>query len=219
MKMPLSALLFAIVLAGCATEQHRVLETPKPIQAGHYHRGEKIPIAVGKFNDRSDFMRGIFSDGVDHLGEQAKTILITHVRQTNQFNVLERANLNEAALEAGFSGQVQNIKGAEYLITGDVSEFGRRNVGDKQLFGIVGRGRTQVAYAKVRLNVVQVQTSEIVYATQGAGEYSLSQREVLGFGGTAGYDATLNGKVLDLAIRDSVNKLVSDLDNGVWAPR
>lgn len=219
MKTPLSVLLLAIVLAGCATEQSRTLETPKPVQLDQSRTGDKVLIAVGKFDNRSDFMRGIFSDGVDRLGGQAKTILITHLRQTNQFNVLERANMQEASREAGFSGQVQNIKGAEYLVTGDVSEFGRKNVGDRQLFGIMGRGKTQVAYAKVSLNVVQVQTSEIVYSTQGAAEYTLSQREVLGFGGTSSYDSTLNGKVLDLAIRESVNKMVADIGNHVWVPR
>ena len=50
-------------------------------------------------------------------------------------------------------------------------------------------------------------TSEIIHSVQGAGEYNLSNREVLGFGGTAGYDATLNGKVLNLAITEAVNNL------------
>jgi len=61
-----------------------------------------------------------------------------------------------------------------------------------------------------------VSTSEVVYSVQGAGEYSLSEREVIGFGSTAGYDATLNGKVLDLAIREVVNKLVTGLESGQW---
>lgn len=82
----------------------------------------------------------------------------------------------------------------------------------------MGRGKSQVAYAKVALNIVNVKTSEIVYSTQGAGEYSLSNREVIGFGGTSGYDATLNGKVLDLAIREAVNNLVRAIDNGSWQP-
>ena len=53
---------------------------------------------------------------------------------------------------------------------------------------------------------------------QGAGEYSLSNREVIGFGGTASYDSTLNGKVLDLAIREAVNNLVAGIEAGSWRP-
>jgi curli biogenesis system outer membrane secretion channel CsgG len=64
------------------------------------------------------------------------------------------------------------------------------------------------------LNVVDIATSEVVYSTQGAGEYALSNREVLGFGGTASYDATLNGKVLDLAVREAIDRLVAGVDAG-----
>lgn len=219
MNIRIIAVLLAFAITGCATEQSRTVETPKPIQASqNTYKGAKSQIAVGKFDNRSSFMRGIFSDGVDRLGGQAKTILITHLQQTGRFSVLERDNLNEAAQEAGFAKQAQNIKGATYLVTGDVSEFGRKEVGDQQLFGILGRGKSQVAYAKVSLNIVNVHTSEVAYSTQGAGEYSLSNREVLGFGGTASYDSTLNGKVLDLAIRDAINKMVDDINNGVWNP-
>ncbi|CNB87379.1 curli production assembly/transport component CsgG [Yersinia similis] len=56
-----------------------------------------------------------------------------------------------------------------------------------------------------------VNTSEVVFSSPGAGEYELSNREVIGFGGTASYDSTLNGKVLDLAIRDAVNNLVAGM--------
>ncbi|WP_019102842.1 CsgG/HfaB family protein, partial [Chromobacterium haemolyticum] len=87
-----------------------------------------------------------------------------------------------------------------------------------QLFGILGRGKQQIAYAKVNLNIVKVATSEVVYSTQGAGEYSLSNREIIGFGGTASYDSTLNGKVLDLAMREAVNKLTAAIDSGAWQP-
>jgi curli biogenesis system outer membrane secretion channel CsgG len=70
----------------------------------------------------------------------------------------------------------------------------------------------------VNINIVNILTSEVVFSSQGAGEYSLSEREVIGFGGTAGYDSTLNGKVLDLAIRDAVNNLVGSIDSGAWRP-
>ena len=40
----------------------------------------------------------------------------------------------------------------------------------------------------------------------------------MGFGGTASYDATLNGKVLDLAIREAVDRLVDGLEADLWQP-
>lgn len=210
----------AVMLAGCATtEQSRSLEVPKVAAAtAPAYQGARAPIAVGKFDNRSNYQRGIFSDGIDRLGSQSKTILISHLQQTNRFSVLDRDNLAESKQEAQYKGSAQTIKGADYLVTGAVSEFGRKDVGDKQLFGLLGRGKSQVAYAKVTLNIVNAATSEVVYSVQGAGEYSLSEREVLGFGSTAGYDATLNGKVLDLAIREAVNALTAGIDGGAWKP-
>jgi curli biogenesis system outer membrane secretion channel CsgG len=81
---------------------------------------------------------------------------------------------------------------------------------------MLGSGKQQVAYSKIVLSVVDVLTSEVVFSTQGAGEYALSDREVLGFGGISSYDSTLNGKVLDLAIREAVNRLVDGLEQGKW---
>ena len=127
-----------------------------------------------------------------------------------------RRYLDEIAREAKLQGRAQALKGADFTLTGDVVEFGRKEVGDRALFGILGSGKQQVAYSKVTLNVVDVVTSEIVYSVQGAGEYALSNREVLGFGGTAGYDSTLNGKVLDLAIREAIDRLVDGVQDGKW---
>ena len=206
------------LIAGCATEQSRTLEVAKVASAGTPYSGTRNLISVGKFDNRSNYMRGIFTDGVDRLGSQAKTILITHLQQTGRFNVLDRDNLSEIKQEAGFAKSAQNIKGAAYVITGDVTEFGRKETGDKQLFGLLGRGKSQVAYAKVNLNVVNVQSSEVVFSAQGAGEYSLDSREVIGFGGTSSYDSTLNGKVLDLAMREAVNTLVNGIQSGAWQP-
>lgn len=220
-KILLSGLAAAALLtvAGCATESNRALPVEKVASAGVTYTGVRVPIAVGKFDNRSSYMRGIFSDGVDRLGGQAKTILITHLQQTNRFSVLDRDNMGEISQEAAIKGTAQKLKGADYVVTGDVTEFGRKETGDRQLFGILGRGKTQVAYAKVALNIVNISTSEVVYSTQGAGEYALSNREVVGFGGTASYDSTLNGKVLDLAMREAINRLVDGINAGAWNPR
>ncbi|OHU86037.1 MULTISPECIES: CsgG/HfaB family protein [Pseudoalteromonas] len=215
----LSSAATALLLSGCAaTESSRTIEAPKVQSYQVAYSGPKSKLSVGKLQNRSNFQNGIFSSGVDKLGSQAKTILMTHLQQTNRFTVLDRANMSEIAQEAGFSGAQQKIKGANFVVTGDVSEFGRKEQGDKQLFGILGKGKSQIAYAKVNLNIVDVTTSEVVYSVQGAGEYSLSNREVIGFGGTSGYDSTLNGKVLDLAIREAVNNLVNGINSGHWQP-
>lgn len=201
--------ILSVFLMGCAvTETHRVVESRKVESFNEIYTGPKTSLVVSNFQNRSNYMQGLFSSDVDQLGNQAKTILKTHLQQTNRFKIVDRDSMVEIQKEAEIRGQSQNLKGARYSVSGSVSEFGRKSTGDKQLFGILGAGKTQTAYAKVTLNVVDVLTSEIIYSTQGAGEYALSEREVIGFGSNASYDATLNGKVLNLAITEAVNELV-----------
>jgi curli biogenesis system outer membrane secretion channel CsgG len=208
--------LTAVLLTGCATESSRTISPQQVASAGSNYQGPRSLLVIGKFDNRSAYMRGLFSDGVDRLGNQAKTILMAHLQQTGHFEVLDRTNLEEIQQEAQMSGQAQSLKGARYVVTGDVTEFGRKEVGDQQLFGILGRGKQQVAYAQVTLNVVDIKTSSVVFSAQGSGEYALRNREIIGFGGTASYDSTLNGKVLNLAIREAVNRLVEGAEAKHW---
>ncbi|MFT6268319.1 MAG: curli biogenesis system outer membrane secretion channel CsgG [Alphaproteobacteria bacterium] len=217
-KYGLALLSVAVIFAsGCSTtSSSTVIETPKVNSYNTSYSGVKNKIAVGTFVNRSSFQNGIFSNGTDRLGSQAKTTLMGHLQQTNRFTVLDRDNMEMLASEAKLTGTTQTLSGAKYVVTGDVTEFGRKNVGDKQLFGLLGKGKSQIAYAKVTLNIVDVTTSELVFSSSGAGEHSLSEREVIGFGSTAGYDSTLNGKVLDLAVREAVNNLVNGIESGSW---
>lgn len=205
-----------MLITGCATERSRVVETPKVQTLNTAYQGQKIAVSIGRFSNQSSYQNGVFSDGEDRLGNQAQTILISNLQQSGRFSVLDRSNMRAIKEESALNKEAQNIKGARYVITGDVTEFGRKTTGDHQLFGILGKGKTQTAYAKVNLNVVDVKNSEVIYSTQGAGEYELSNREVLGFGGSAGYDSTLNGKVLSLAIIEAVNNLTRGLESGAF---
>jgi curli biogenesis system outer membrane secretion channel CsgG len=213
------ALLLGVLLAGCsASESHRVIAAEKVEGYRTPYQGLKTTLAVGNFDNRSSYMQGLFTTDTDRLGGQAKTILKTHLQSSNRFHVVDREHIEQLQQEAGLRGEQQKLTGARYVVTGSVTEFGRKVTGDRQLFGILGSGKSQVAYSKVSLNIVDVVTSAIVYTTQGAGEYQLDNREVLGFGSTASYDATLNGKVLNFAITEAVNNMVRDLEAGVWKP-
>ena len=65
-------------LAGCATESSRALPVAKVESATQVWTGVRIPMAVGKFDNRSSYMRGIFSDGVepDALAFNAGTVAL-----------------------------------------------------------------------------------------------------------------------------------------------
>ena len=218
MKLVSYIVTLSLIFTGCAVQENNRVVDPLTVDSHltPYH-GTKHKIVVGNFTNRSTYRQGLFTDGEDRLGDQAKTVLKTHLQQSNRFSLFDRDNLNDLAQEAAYNQQQQSIQGANFAIVGSVTEFGRRNSGDKQLYGILGRGKQQLAYAKVLLNVVNVHTSEVIHSSQGAGEYTLSSREAVGFGSSTGYDSTLNGKVLDLAIREAVSNLVSTLENGQWS--
>ncbi len=61
-------LLIGILLSGCATETSQTVVVSQVNSAQIPFSGIKTPMAVGKFDNRSSFMRGMFSDGVDRLG-------------------------------------------------------------------------------------------------------------------------------------------------------
>jgi len=59
-------------LGGCATESSRSLPVAPVASAQRPPVGKAVQISVGKFDNRSSYMRGIFSDGVDRLGSRPR---------------------------------------------------------------------------------------------------------------------------------------------------
>lgn len=218
--LPLIGLL-TLGLAACSTtetEQKVEVKQTKTQATAKAYTGKKAAIIIANFDNKSSYGNGLFSDGEDRMGSQAKTILMGHLRRTNRFSLMDRGNMNAIAKESALAGKQQKLKSGRYAITGDVVEFGRKDVGSMAAWGILGKGKKQIAYSKVTLNVIDVETSEVVVSVSGAGEVALSEQDVLGFGSYAGYDSTLNGKVLDLAVRDAVDNLVGAIEQGEWTP-
>lgn len=211
------ALLLSFVTVGCAiTEGSRTIEprvaTIPAAPAGTQQRN----LSIGKFANKTQFGQGLFSDGSDTLGLQGRQILKSHLSDSARFVLLDRANLQELAQETNLSGDTGSVQGAELLITGAVTEFGRKEVGAAAFWGLFGSTKTQVAYGKVSLSVVDVKTSAVLYTAQGAGETTLTTQQVIGFGSAASYDASLTDKVLNLALLEAVSDLVTSLDAGTW---
>jgi curli biogenesis system outer membrane secretion channel CsgG len=209
-----AGLLFLACVGCSTTESSKRLETQTVATSGTPYSGPKHRVVIGHFENRSPYTRGIFSDGVDRLGMQAEQILKTNLSQSGRFIVMDRVNMPELETESAFSGTTQKITGGEMVITGAVTEFGRKEDGAKG--SIFGRTRHQVAHCKVQLSVVDVKTSQVIFSEQGAGEYDLGSGDVLGFGSAASYDATLNDKVLNLAMIEVVDKLVAAMESGKW---
>ncbi len=84
-----------VVLNGCATESSRSLDTQtvRAASTATLYQGAKLPISVGKFNNRSNYHNGVFSDDMDQLGNQSKIILVHICSKPGAF-CLDRVNLS-----------------------------------------------------------------------------------------------------------------------------
>ena len=108
--------------------------------------------------------------------------------------------------EASFG---KGLKGVDALILGSVAELGRETTGTSWF---VGRSKQQRARARVVLRLANPRTGEIFYTQEGTGDATIEASSTLGFGGSAGWDSTLDGKAIDAAIVNMMNNLVRTLD-------
>ena len=213
----LCSLIVTISILGCspAVESKRTLE-PAQIADRSAAGVTRVPVAVGSFINRSTYMNGIFADSNDRLGQQAYHILLTHLSSSPAFTVVDRQNMEQLAREGALIGNQAAPQGAKYILTGAVTEFGRKETGTRTLGGLLSRSKTQTLFANVAISVVEVGSSRVVGSYQGAGEYSLTNSEILGSGSVAGFDSTLADKVLNLAVIEAVQRMIAGRSQGQW---
>lgn len=213
--------LFAFVLAsfvGCATIQKPEIGTipdQKPQVSKVLVEPEKKvlkrKVAIARFSNETKYGRGIF--GENTIGKQATDILSAKLVQTDKFILLERSDIEKISNEAMLGNVAAMNIPADHLIIGSVSEFGRKETGD---VGVFSRTKKQVAYAKVNVRLVDVRTAQIVYSEEGSGEAFSEVGTVVGIGGRAAYDSTLNDKAISAAIAKLINNLIQNLLDKPW---
>ena len=133
---------------------------------------------------------------------------------SGHFVVLERTDITSLNKEAAFSGNAMQRIGADVLVIGSITEFGRKTVGKS---GFLSSTKKQVAYANMDVRLVDTTTGQIIFSASGAGEASSESGNVLGWGSNrSSYDGTLGDKAISLAVSEVVNKLVSELADRPW---
>ena len=213
-----------LALAGCALPA----SPPKPIEAPvprtvqlEAQKVAAVPdvktfkrkVAIGRFSNETRYGRTFYRDGdMDPLGKQASDMLSTRLVQSGAFLVFERTDLEKVVREQKITGQADLI-GADTLILGSVTEFGRATVGTS---GFLSGTKKQIAKAKVEIRLVDPRTGHVYFSASGSGEASTETGEVAGFGDQAAYDATLNDRAIGAAVSDVMNSLVSKLEERPW---
>ena len=170
--------------------------------AAQEERTIKRKVAIGRFSNETQYAKGMFYDREnDPMRKQALDILSSKLAASNKFILLEREDLEILVEEAG--DQMNKI-GADYIILGAVTEFGRKTEGQQKVFSST---KTQTVEAGVSIRLVETATGLIIYSDEAKGSAEISAKKVLGFGESAGFDATLSDK----AIADALSKLVDNI--------
>jgi curli biogenesis system outer membrane secretion channel CsgG len=177
-------------------------------------RSLKRKVAIARFTNETTYGRSFLVDkDTNPIGKQAVDILSKKLLDTNKFILLERADLEKvnAELGIGSAGVLKNM--ADYLVVGSITAFGRKTEGK---VGVFTRKKRQVAFAKVNLRLIDVQSGLVIYAEEGSGEAFSEQKTAMGLGPRADYDSTLNDQVLDAAISNLASKVIENLLGKPW---
>jgi curli biogenesis system outer membrane secretion channel CsgG len=199
----------------CSTQQKVVRVESQVQNVQHEEQGLKRKVAIARFSNETQYAKGVFYDkDNDPIGKQAVDILSTKLAASNKFILLERQDMDKIMEELKIAGDGgYNKVGADYLIIGSVTEFGRKNVGDVNAFS---RSKTQTVQAGVSIRLVDVSTGQIIYSEEAKGEAETTNKTVMGFGERTDYDATLSDKAISAAISKLVENVINNCMDRPW---
>ncbi|MDR1973693.1 MAG: CsgG/HfaB family protein [Bacteroidales bacterium] len=180
-------------------------------------KGLKRVVAVGRFSNETQYAKGVFYDKEnDPIGKQALDVLSAKLAESNKFILLERVDIDQIEKELKLSNQnVMPTVGAEFLIIGSVTEYGRKVTGESNLSS---RSKTQTVQVAVNLRLVDVSTGQVIYSEEGKGEAATTAKvsKFTGNGVVADYDATLDDKAISAAISQLVENIINRCSDKAW---
>ncbi|MEM7208156.1 MAG: CsgG/HfaB family protein [Pseudomonadota bacterium] len=173
-------------------------------------------IAVMDFDNRTPH-------GGWRVGQGASDMLATALVKRTKFSVIERDKLanviqeqnlsnDPTRFDASTAAEIGRLLGAQYMVTGAVTEYGRAKQGGSALGVSLGK---QDYSAAVDIRIVDVNTGEIVFAESGSdSESSLSLK---GFGMSAG--ESFDEKKATEAMRGAIKKVAKKIGKAKFESR
>lgn len=176
-------------------------------------QGLKRKVAIGRFSNETQYGKGLFYDKEnDPMAKQAYDILSSKIAASGKFILLERGDMDKIQEEIKRNNGGNNI-GADYLIIGSITEFGRKTTGSE---GVFTSQKNQTVEAGVNVRIVDVKTGQVIYSEEGKGKAETTSKTTLGIGGRAGYDATLSDKAISAAVDQLVENIINTCTNKPW---
>ncbi|MBQ0058087.1 MAG: penicillin-binding protein activator LpoB [Bacteroidales bacterium] len=174
----------------------------------------KRKVAIGRFSNETQYAKGIFYDKEnDPMGKQALDILSSKLAASGKFLLIERSDLASLLEECTKGDNSASTIGADYMIIGSVTEFGRKNTGKQGAFSTTN---VQTVDAAVSIRLVDVSTGLIIYSEEGKGSAELTSKQTMGLGSKAGYDASLSDKAISEAIGQLVENIINKCTDKPW---
>ena len=141
-------------------------------------------------------------------------MMITELHKSGAFRLLEREQLDAIAseLKLNQSGlvdpstalKVGRIAGAQYMMTGAVTLYYYSEKASGFALPILGSSsKAKTAYVVLDIRIIDVETSEIVYAANQTGEATNKEKKSIGS------SSKMVGGLLGLATRNAVEKHVA----------
>ncbi len=210
-------ILFALVLTMCcgaSAQRKTVVVEPTVNDVNDNGMVLKRKVAIGRFSNETQYAKGIFYDrDNDPMGKQALDILSAKLAASGKFMLLERSDLASLLEECQKNGGGSATIGADYMIIGSITEYGRKNTGKS---GVFTSQKTQTVEAAVSIRLVDVSTGLIIYSDEAKGSAELTTKTTMGVGGNSSYDATLSDKAISEAINQLVENIINKCTNSPW---
>ena len=219
MKYLVPSICMLLMLGGCTTATNPKINPPvaqpnasvAPVASDE--AGLKRLVAIGRFSDETKRGQSIFVDPTaNRLGKQASDMLAARLTASNKFILLERDDLTLLQSEQLKLDNSQNI-GADFMIVGSVSEFGRETVSE---VGIFSRNKIQKATATVNVRLIDVRSSQIIYSEEATGSASAEANQIFGVGEAAAYNSALDDRAISAAISKLVANIMNNLMDMPW---
>jgi len=217
----ITLILVMLILSACTSSTRSVTNPAlnskpeiSPVISMEMKKSLKRIVAISRFSDETKRGNSFLVDqNSNRIGKQASDILSARLTESGKFLMLERSDLYSLKNENKLQSKEFSVIGAQFLILGSVSEYGRSSESD---VGIFSRNKIQKANVTVNVRLVDTKTSQVVFSEEATGEARTEANKVFGVGKSAGYDTSLDDKALSAAISKLVSNIMENLLDSPW---